>query len=153
MRIFDSLDDILRESTGIVPQRKIEDCTNYLDRLSIDGISEDELAQYYRDYYIIRLVGGFGNYFSKIAESKVVSNATESLDPYKVASDLKVTYGLADWELNVVVAENDVPILLLIADINKNCEIIETEMDKAGYFLGFSANVSSPVGNWKKNAV
>ncbi len=122
----------------------------FLSLINLKNIPEMELRKQYIDYIFTHLEDGFGSPFSKIAEDMVYSSAKKTENADKVVFELSIKYGLnKQWQILKKVAENDIPIIMAIADINQNCQLIETDLSTAGYFLGFSRKETVNGMKWR----
>ena len=123
---------------------------NYLNIIDLGKIPIEELKKQYVDYRLSRLPDGFGSPFLKLAEGMTYASAKKTAQADRVVFEMIVKYGLnKQWQIVKKIAENDVAIIIAIADIGENSYLIENDFSNAGYFLGNSKVENIDGMKWK----
>lgn len=123
---------------------------NYLDMIDLSKVPEKELRGHYVDYRLFSGNGGFGNIFSSIAEGYNASSSDKTEDADTVINSLSGKYYFSrQWQITKVIAQNNVPIIVAIADIEENAQLVCDDLDKAGYFVGFRKVVNIKDMQWQ----
>lgn len=123
---------------------------NYLNIINLQNVPEDELRKHYIDYTLNHLADGYGSPISKLAEELTYAYAKKTANADRVVLEMSVKYGLSKkWQITKKIAENNVPIILAIANIGQNSLLIESDFTNAGYFLGHSREETVCGMKWK----
>lgn len=118
---------------------------SFLDEFdaTLKQVDEARWKSHYLNYAIYQGNPGFGTSFFRIAEEYAASSAQETKAPDLVVQDLVIRYEMdPTWQVRKRMASNRVPVIMVIADIDRNLEYIKEDMDTAGYFLGFHRNIT-----------
>lgn len=128
--IYEAVKKAFKNVFGDKPQ-------NHLHLIDLSKVPEEELRKHYVDYGIWHLKDGFGSPFIRIAEDIQGNRFTWDAD--YVVQSLTTKYILnGDWQITKVTGSNKVPIIIAIADIGKNFDMVASDMANAGYHLGYS---------------
>lgn len=138
--IHEALEDIFKPKDRIC----------YLDSIDLKKVPIEELKKQYVDYRLERLADGFGSPISKLAEGLTYASAKKTAQADRVVLEMTVKYGLnKQWQIKKRIAENNVPIIIAVADIGENSYLIESDFANAGYFLGFNRAENIDGMKWK----
>lgn len=107
-----------------------------LGLLDLSKVPVENLRERYRDYGIFQGCCGIIEPFKQISEDIEGNRISE--DAKTVAQNLGRKYLLdRSWQIIVDDGDNDVPILVAIADIKENSKMVIDDMAMAGYFVGY----------------
>lgn len=124
--------------------------TNYLDMIDLSKVPEKELRDHYVDYRFFARKSSFCNMFVPVAEGYASSSSDKTEDPDSVISSLIDKYGFSKkWQVTKVMRANDISVLTVVADIEENLQMVNDDMDKAGYFLGFRKTLNIKGMQWQ----
>ena len=99
------------------------------ESLNIDRIDEKELSECYKDYKErIIFKKPLNILFLEDWEPRMTTWEVE-----KAIKEIKQKYSLHDWQIYKANAENNVGIIVCIADIGDNVSDIKQDMEKLGY--------------------
>lgn len=116
------------------------------ESLNIDRIDEKELSECYKDYKErIIFKKPLNILFLEDWESRMITWEVE-----KAIKEIKQKYSLHDWQIYKANAENNVGIIVCIADIGDNVADMKQDMEKLGYHLGCETQKADNNGrNWQ----
>lgn len=122
----------------------------YLDLIDLTKVSEKELRRQYIDYRFFSNTWSIGSIFSSIAEGYTQSNAEKTEDADTVIESLLLKYGFnKKWQITKRISANNIPVIMAVADIEENFAMVDADMDKAGYFMGFQKIVNIKGMQWR----
>ena len=137
----DGIYKIVFESVKLPDDMPRESFLDEFDK-KLTAVPQEEWDKAYKDYIFYQGARGFGSNFFRIAESYVASTAKETKNLDSVVRELAVQYEMNnDWQIYKRIAENRVPVLMVIANEGDNLRYIQEDMDIAGYFLGFKGEI------------
>lgn len=103
----------------------------------------DELKQQYVDYQFQLPITNYSNIeYGQVDESMNIT----PIEP--IISYLKGKYMLKEWQCYVTSGHNDIDVGLIVPNINMNIQIISDELDKYGYCIGASRDITVEDMNW-----
>lgn len=122
----------------------------YLDLIDLSKVPEKELRRQYVDYRLFSNTWSIGSIFSSIAEGYTQSNAEKTEDADTVIESLLLKYGFSKkWQITKRILANNIPVIMAVADIEENFAMVDADMDKAGYFMGFQKIVNIKDMQWR----
>lgn len=112
---------------------------NLLFKLDLAKVPVGELEKQYKDLrFSAGIADGFGTTVGKIAEGATYSDAKKTADADKTIEDLKLKFDFNNqWQVQKVVANNQVSIIVAIGFIGENENLLIEAMNNAGYFKSF----------------
>ncbi len=112
---------------------------NLLFKLDLANVPVGELEKQYKDLrFSAGIADGFGTTVGKIAEGAAYSDAKKTADADKTIEDLKLKFDFNNqWQVQKVVANNQVSIIVAIGFIGENENLLIEAMNNAGYFKSF----------------
>ena len=101
-----------------------------------NDIPQDELEKQYVDYEKTYQYIAYNNRLSKTDKGYVFESFNEILPPDIVVKSIIKAHQLKEWQFKRIEYCNKIEIYILIPDIGNNVKIINSDMDKMGYFVG-----------------
>ena len=118
----------------------------------IDQISTSDFMKQYRDFKTIP--HSYGNIINLDESHNVIlEDAERTVPPENVKEIIQKEFRLDSWQVNIEIAENDVRVLYMIADLGNNQKMLEDAMNNLGWFLVGTENANFNAGgtsrtNW-----
>lgn len=144
--------DVFKRDIRRIVQESLSFLTKecYLDLIDLTKVPEKELRKQYVDYRLFSNTWSIGSIFSTIAEEYAQSTAEKTEDADTVIESLLLKYGFnKKWQITKRISANNIPVIMAVANIEENFALVDADMDKAGYFMGFQKIVNIKDMQWR----
>ena len=135
--IYESVKEILKEGVDVNNDFDVND-------IDISQIPIDDLKKGYRDLRLTPTSVSYGDIFSD--DLYIKEAIGEILPPDKVANTIINRYNLPSSFVIVIEHYNKIQVYVITAVIGINDKLIETDMQKMGYFLGYKGKITNVNG-------
>lgn len=104
----------------------------------LDNVTTDVLERIYVRYDFWRCPPRFGNMLMEAedgAEYPLLSDRPKSYEPELVCKCIKEVYPIEVEQTQIVTAANNIKIIMLLANIKNNADLIIKDMDFCGWYV------------------
>lgn len=133
-----SLIDNLKDKARIIILDKMPSDEELRKYINLSDVPKKSLDKQFKKFKFIH-INSFSSLLLKENKEKRLNEGIKfTYDIDNTCKEITKRYNLEDWQFNIIIAENDIKVALIIPNISNNKDIIISDMESLGYYVSDS---------------